>query len=80
VGFLRLNWGRLAFLGALIVGVVVGAIVGGHTGSTIAAIAGGLLALVVLGLAGSTVFIGRAPLGRRRPGPPPEDEGFFDDR
>jgi hypothetical protein len=28
----------------------------------------------------SVVFIGREPLGRRRPGPPPEDEGFYDDR
>jgi predicted lipid-binding transport protein (Tim44 family) len=80
VSFWRLNWGRLIFLGVLVVAIVVGAIVGGDTGSTIAAIAGALLAMIVLGLAGSAVFLGRAPLGQRRPGPPPEDEGFYDDR
>jgi predicted lipid-binding transport protein (Tim44 family) len=80
VSFWRLNRARIFYFGALIVAIVVGLLIGGGTGLTITAIAGAILALTLLATGSTVVFIGREPLGRRRPGPPPEDEGFYDDR
>lgn len=79
MSFWRLNRGRIVYFGGLIVAIVVGVVIGGGTGITITAIAGAILALSLFGMGTSVVFIGREPLGRRRPGPPPEDEGFYKD-
>ena len=74
MGRWKLHRGTIAFFGVLIVAIVVGVIVGSGAGTTITAIAAGLFALTLLATGGGAVLIGREPIDRRRPGPPPEDE------
>lgn len=66
----------VVYFALLFLGIVLGVLVGGGTGATITAVAGALLGLTLLGLGTGVVVIGREPLGRRRPDPPSEDEGF----
>ncbi len=65
----------LIFFGVVIVAIIVGIVIGGGTGTTIAAIAGGLLALTILGGVGPGVAA-RDSLNRRGRsfGPPLDDE------
>jgi len=51
----KLRVAGLVYYGVLIVAVVVGVLVGGGTGTTIAAIGAGLLALTILGSVGPGV-------------------------
>ena len=55
----------LLYYGALIVGIVVGVLVGGGTGTTIAAIAGALLALTIIGAYGGLGVAARDSVDRR---------------
>ncbi len=66
----------LIFFGVLIVAIVVGVIVGGGTGTTIAAIAGALLAFAIIGAAGGIGIAARDSVDRRgrRFGRPLDDE------
>jgi hypothetical protein len=78
VGFWRLNWGRITFFGVVIAAIVIGVLIGGGTGYTITAIAGGLLAMSLL------VVGGIGPSSRenaaRRFGNPLDDEDERDPR
>ena len=65
MSFWRLNWGRITFLGVLIAAIVVGAIVGGGTGTTITAIAGAIFAFTLFALGGGLGVAHDAALDRR---------------
>jgi predicted lipid-binding transport protein (Tim44 family) len=78
VGIRRLHWGAIAYLGVLILGVVVGVLVGGGTGTTITAIAAALLAITLLAVGGVRPP-SRASVARRL-GRPFEDEDQRDPR
>ncbi len=55
----------LAYYGVLIVAIVVGVVVGGGTGTTITAIAAGILALTLLAAGGDIGIAARDSVDRR---------------
>ena len=66
MGFWRLNWGRIVYFGGLIVAIVIGVIGGGGTGTTLTAIAGGLLALTLLAAGGGVGVAARDSVDQSR--------------
>ena len=82
MSFWRPNWRSVTYFGILIVAIVVGVIIGGGIGTTITAIAAGLLALTLLAAGGGIGVAARDSVDRRgrRFGRPLDDEDHRDPR